>query len=97
MAKYLLQGTYISEAWAAQVRNPQNRVEEVRSVIARLGGRLESTYLAFGEYDVVAIVEMPDNELVASFTERSSLSHWPRCRATASYESGAARKMHGTP
>jgi len=67
MATYLLQGTYTSEAWAAQVRNPQNRVEEVRSVIGRLGGRLESTYLAFGEYDVVAIVEMPDNVSMAAF------------------------------
>src|SRR5712692_1546551 len=53
MAKYLFQATYTSEAWAAQVRNPQNRVEAIRPVIERFGGRLESAYYAFGEYDVV--------------------------------------------
>ena len=34
-------------------------------------------------------------ELVASFRSRRSFSHGPRCRATASYESGAVRKMVG--
>jgi len=32
MAKYLLQVASTSEAWAAQVRNPQNRVEAIRVV-----------------------------------------------------------------
>jgi uncharacterized protein with GYD domain len=67
MAKYLFQATYTSDAWAAQVKNPQNRVEAVRPVIEGLGGHIESVYFAFGEYDVVGIVEMPDNVSMAAF------------------------------
>jgi hypothetical protein len=60
MARYLFQASYTSEAWAVQVSNPQNRIDAIRSVIERLGGRLESAYLSFGDYDVVVIAEMPD-------------------------------------
>ena len=33
----------------------------MRPVIEAIGGTLESGYLAFGEDDIVLIVEMPDN------------------------------------
>ena len=68
MAKYLFQAAYTSEAWAAQLQNPQNRVEAIRPVIAGLGGRIESVYFAFGDYDVVGIVEMPNNVSMAAFS-----------------------------
>ena len=61
MPHYLLQLAYTPEAWAAQLKNPQNRLEIVRPVIDRLGGRFETVYFAFGEYDIVAITEMPNN------------------------------------
>ena len=72
MARYLFEASYTSEAWAAQVRNPQNRIEVIRPVIERLGGRLECAYLAFGEYDVVGIMEMPDNVSAAAFSLAAS-------------------------
>lgn len=68
MAKYLFQATYTSDAWAAQVHNPQNRVEALRPVIEGLGGRIESAYFAFGEYDAVVSFEMPDNVSMAAFS-----------------------------
>lgn len=74
MAKYMFQATYTSEAWAAQVQNPQNRVEAVRPVIEGLGGRIECAYLAFGEYDVVLICDMPDNVSMAAFSLAASAS-----------------------
>jgi uncharacterized protein with GYD domain len=61
MACYLFQASYTSEACAAQVSNPQSRIEAIRPVIERLGGRLECAYFAFGEYDVIGIMEMLDN------------------------------------
>jgi uncharacterized protein with GYD domain len=68
MARYLFQAAYTSEAWAAQVNSPQNRLEAVRPVVERLGGRIESIYYAFGEYDVLGIVEMPDNVSMSAFS-----------------------------
>jgi uncharacterized protein with GYD domain len=49
MGHYLIEVAYTSEAWAAQVSSPQNRIEAIRPVIERLGGRIESAYYAFGE------------------------------------------------
>jgi uncharacterized protein with GYD domain len=68
MPHYLVQLSYTPEAWAAQVRNPQDRVELVRPFFEQLGGRFESVYFAFGEYDVVGILEFPDNVSVAAAT-----------------------------
>jgi uncharacterized protein with GYD domain len=84
MARYLFQVTYTSEAWAAQVRHPQNRVEVIRPIIDRLGGRIECVYYAFGEYDVVAIAEMPDNVSAAAL-------------ALAFAAGGAAKALKTTP
>jgi uncharacterized protein with GYD domain len=66
MPRYLLQLAYTPEAWASQLKNPQNRVEIVAPVLQRLGGRFESTYLAFGQYDIVAIMDLPDNVSAAA-------------------------------
>ncbi len=68
MARYLFQAAYTPEAWAAQINNPQNRVEAIRPVIERLGGRLESAYYAFGDYDVIFIAEVPDNVSAAALS-----------------------------
>lgn len=72
MARYLFQASYTNEAWATQVSNPQNRIDVIRPVIERLGGHLESAYLSFGDYDVVVIVEMPDNISAAAFSLATS-------------------------
>lgn len=61
MAHYLVQLAYTPEAWAAQLKNPQSRVEVVRPLLERLGARFEATYMAFGDYDVIFIMEAPDH------------------------------------
>ena len=66
MPYYMIQGAYTSESWATQIANPQNRIEMVRPVFEKLGGRIESAYFAFGEYDIVVIAEFPDNVSVAA-------------------------------
>ena len=72
MAHYLFQVAYTSDAWAAQVSHPQNRIEVIRPVIERLGGHLECAYFAFGEYDVVGIMEMPDHVSAAALSLAAS-------------------------
>ena len=67
MPLYLIQATYTSEAWSALVKKPQNRFEAVRLAIEKLGGKVRDAYFAFGEYDVVAILEMPDDVSAAAF------------------------------
>ena len=68
MPYYLMQLTYTPEAWSTQVRNPQNRIEAVRPVVEQAGGSIECAYFAFGEYDLVTIVQVPDNVTAASLS-----------------------------
>ncbi|MGH8893310.1 MAG: GYD domain-containing protein [Actinomycetes bacterium] len=67
MAHYLIQTAYTPEAWATMSKNPQDRGEAIRPAVEALGGRLESFYMCFGEYDVVAIADFPSNEDAAAF------------------------------
>ena len=68
MPKYLVQTAYTPESWATMTSSPQDRLERVRPAIESLGGKLESGYLAFGEYDLVAVVDFPDNVSAAAFS-----------------------------
>ena len=68
MARYLVQFSYTPEAWAALLKNPQNRVEVVRPFLQRLGANFESTYFAYGDYDLVFIMEAPDNVSAAAIS-----------------------------
>jgi len=66
MPHFLHQVAYTSEAMARLVANPQDRLEAVRGPIEKLGGRIEVSYFAFGEYDAVLITEFPDNVSAAA-------------------------------
>jgi uncharacterized protein with GYD domain len=67
MAHYLIQVGYTPEAWAAVVKNPQDRAAAVAPAIEKLGGKMKHFWLSFGEYDVVGIVEMPNQVSAAAF------------------------------
>jgi uncharacterized protein with GYD domain len=54
------------------VKNPQNRLDAVRPVIEKLGGKVEGGWLAFGEYDIVLVCQMPNNVSAAAFSMAAS-------------------------
>jgi uncharacterized protein with GYD domain len=70
MAHYLLQVSYTPEAWAAQIKNPQNRNDVMRPIFQKLGGKMigDQSFLAFGQHDIVGICELPDNVTAAALS-----------------------------
>jgi uncharacterized protein with GYD domain len=68
MPYYLIQAAYTAESWAAQVKAQTDPRERVAGLAQALGGRLESQYYCFGEYDAVAIAELPSNDAAAAFS-----------------------------
>ena len=68
MPRYMYEVAYTPEAWAALVQKPQDRIEAIRPAVRKLGGKIESAYFAFGDYDIVAIANMPDNVSAAAFS-----------------------------
>ena len=67
MATYLYQITYTAESIAAQIGNPQDRMETAaRPVVESVGGKLLGGGFAFGEYDAAFMMEAPDDESAAA-------------------------------
>jgi hypothetical protein len=50
----MYEAAYTAESWAAQMKNPQNRVEAVgRAACEAVGGKLIGGWYCFGDYDLV--------------------------------------------
>lgn len=68
MAKYLIEAGYSHEGLKSVVKDGgTGRRNAVEAAIKSLGGHLDAFYFGFGESDVYAIVDAPDNVSVAAF------------------------------
>ena len=69
MAKYLFQASYTPEGLKGLLaEGATSRVDHVTQLITGLGGSIEAFYFSFGEDDVVAIGEFPDQETATAFS-----------------------------
>lgn len=69
MAKYLFQASYVGEGIKGLLaEGATKRVDHVNQLITGMGGTIEAFYFSFGEDDVVAIGEFPDQETAAAFS-----------------------------
>jgi uncharacterized protein with GYD domain len=67
MAKYLLQGSYTAEGSKGLLKDGgSKRRAAAKTLVESLGGKIECLYFAFGETDVLAIVDMPDSASAAA-------------------------------
>jgi uncharacterized protein with GYD domain len=66
MALYMYQASYTAKSMAAQLKEPQDPVEAIRSALEDVGAELVVTGFPFGEYDVLVVYEAPDDVTAAS-------------------------------
>jgi uncharacterized protein with GYD domain len=66
MAFYLYQLSYSKDAIKAMVANPSDREAAARKLIEALGGKLHHLFFAFGEYDVICLIEGVDDTMAAA-------------------------------
>lgn len=66
MPIYITQGRYTREAIKGMMVRPEDRAEAVSRLLAKAGGRLLGYYLTFGDYDFMAIAEVPSDLQAAS-------------------------------
>jgi uncharacterized protein with GYD domain len=62
---FLTQASYTPEAWNALIHNPHDRFEALRPTVEKLGGKIVNAFYAYGEYDVVLILEMDETSAAA--------------------------------
>jgi uncharacterized protein with GYD domain len=68
MPYYLVQMSYTKEAIKTLDEHPQNRLEAARPAFEELGITIREAFLAFGDYDVVLLLEAPDNVRAAAIS-----------------------------
>ncbi len=66
MASFLVQVSYTPEALSALIAKPQNRMAVVKKTIENLGGTFTGSWMSFGDYDLVMLLEMPNNVSAAA-------------------------------
>ncbi len=84
MPYFLVQLSYTAASWNRLVKEPQNRVEKVSAAVENLGGKIESAFLCFGDYDVVGVLSFPDSITAAALS-------------MAMMAGGGVRKIKTTP
>ena len=67
MAKYLIQANYVGQGIKGLLQDGGSaRRAAVEKLAQSMGASIESFYYAFGDYDLVMIVDVPDHASMAS-------------------------------
>jgi uncharacterized protein with GYD domain len=83
MAKYFVQASFTAEGLKGlQKDKASGRRTAVATAAESLGGKLESFHFCFGEDDVIAIFDLPDNVSIAALSLTASASGLVRTRTT---------------
>lgn len=77
MPKYVGLSTWTDQG-ARDAKASVQRAEEVRRMIEQMGGRMETIYWTQGRYDLVAVMEAPDEETGAAIMLR--VASWGNVR-----------------
>lgn len=67
MPQYLFRLSYAPESLAAQMKDPADRLKTVAmKVVDAIAGKYLGGGYSFGDYDVMLLIEAPDDESVAA-------------------------------
>jgi uncharacterized protein with GYD domain len=69
MPKYLGLANYMPEGVSGLIKEGgTQRAATVKKAVAAVGGKMEAFYYAFGDYDVIVILDLPDNSTALSLS-----------------------------
>jgi uncharacterized protein with GYD domain len=67
MAQYLIEVGYTAASWSSQIDSQANVVERITPAVKAVKGKIECAYYAFGDADLIAIIDFPTAEAAAAF------------------------------
>ena len=83
MSKYLLQASYSADGLKGLMKDKASgRKAAVEKLLSSVGGKLESVYYCFGEYDVVLIADVPDEAAMAAVSINACATGLVRIKTT---------------
>ncbi len=93
--------TYISmlrytEQGITSVKNAPARIDAAKEAYRKAGGELKSIYLTLGQYDLVVVAEMPNDEAVARMALALGAQGNIRSETMRAFTEGEFKKIAGT-
>jgi uncharacterized protein with GYD domain len=67
MAHYLIEVGYTAQAWNTQIDTEANVIDRITPALKACGAKLECMYYAFGDRDLVGIIDFKTPEDAAAF------------------------------
>jgi len=64
MPYYMLQARLTADSWKSLLDKPHDRAPAIAEFLKAHGGKLHNYFFAFGENDVIVLLEAPNNEAV---------------------------------
>ncbi len=82
-----------TEKGVANVKQSPGRLDAAKAMLQEMGGRFREFYMTMGDYDMVAVVEAPDDETMALFALRVSALGNVRTTTLKAFEEGDYRRI----
>ena len=92
MSKYIALISW-TEKGVAEVSKSSERLDGARKLAKEIGGELKKVYMTMGAYDLVAILDMPNDEAAAKFALRSAAGGHIRTTTMKAFDEDAYRKI----
>ena len=73
MAKYVLLLNWTGDGIRAVKESP-GRLDKAREVARSVGGQLEQFYMLMGEYDMLVVLDAPNDDAVAKFVLKVAMA-----------------------
>ncbi len=92
MATYIMLINWTDQGVRA-VRDSPKRLDAAKKMLEEMGGAFRAFYLTMGEYDLVAVIEAPDDAVVARFVLKTGMAGNLRTKTMKAFPEAAYREI----
>jgi uncharacterized protein with GYD domain len=95
MAKYILLINW-TEKGVVEARHSAERYDEARALAKQMGGNLEQIFMTMGSYDLVCVLEMPNDDATAEFVLKVAGKGFIHTTTLKAFDEANYRKIIGS-
>jgi uncharacterized protein with GYD domain len=92
MPTFVVLGRYTDEG-RVSIKDSPARLDQARKVLRKLGGDITEFYLTIGPHDFVAVVQAPNDDLVAKFILAVGAQGYVRTTTLKAYPEAEYRRL----
>jgi uncharacterized protein with GYD domain len=85
-----------TEKGVAEAKTSPDRIDMARALARQMGGDIEQVFMTMGSYDLVVILDMPDDEAAAQLALSSAAGGHIRTTTLKAFDEASYRKILGS-